>query len=370
MSSERTTAVIGAPAEEARAKVGREEAAAALEKRTRSHVRTRVVRTVGLIAALGVLVVCIGLSVSVGAKPIPLSTVWDALWNNDGSYDHSVIFELRVPRAVLGVFVGAALGLAGALMQGLTRNPLAEPGILGVNSGAAAAVVFAIYVFGVTSPSSYVWFAFLGAAVASVAVYALGSRGRSQATPVRLALAGTAIAAVLQGLVYTVIALDDFVFDRIRFWQVGSLVGRDLELFLRVWPFLLAGMVIALALAPALNTIALGDDLASALGARLNRTRTLAALAIVLLCGSATATAGPIWFVGLTVPHIARAIVGPDQRWLLPYSAVLAAILLTAADTLGRVVLPNGELEVGIITALVGAPVFIALVRRKRMAQL
>lgn len=353
-----------------RAAPGREEAAQALDRRTRAHARVHTARALGLLAAVGVLVLCTGLSVSVGAKPIPLGTVWDALFANDGSYDHSVIVELRIPRAVLGVFVGAALGLSGALMQGLTRNPLAEPGILGVNSGAAAAVVAAIYVFGLTSPNAYVWFAFLGAAAASAAVYALGSRGRSQATPVRLALAGTAVAAVLQGLVYTVIVLDDFVFDRIRFWQVGSLVGRDLELFSRIWPFLVAGVVIALLLGPALNTVALGDDLAAALGARINRTRLLAAVAIVLMCGAATATAGPIWFVGLTVPHVARTITGPDQRWLLPYSAVLAAILLTAADTLGRVVLPNGELEVGIITALVGAPVFIALVRRTRMAQL
>ncbi|MDA2805209.1 FecCD family ABC transporter permease [Nocardiopsis suaedae] len=353
-----------------RAAADREEAVQALDRRTRAHTRVHTARALGLLAAVGVLVLCAGLSVSVGAKSIPLGTVWDALFSNDGSYDHSVIVELRIPRAVLGVFVGAALGLSGALMQGLTRNPLAEPGILGVNSGAAAAIVTAIYVFGLTSPNAYVWFAFLGAALASVAVYALGSRGRSQATPVRLALAGTAVAAVLQGLVYTVIVLDDFVFDRIRFWQVGSLVGRDLELFSRIWPFLAAGVVIALLLAPALNTVALGDDLASALGARINRTRLLAAVAIVLMCGAATATAGPIWFVGLTVPHVARAITGPDQRWLLPYSAVLAAILLTAADTLGRVVLPSGELEVGIITALVGAPVFIALVRRTRMAQL
>ncbi|WP_460857658.1 FecCD family ABC transporter permease [Nocardiopsis coralliicola] len=350
--------------------MGRDEAAAELDRRTSSQARTRILRWTGLAALLGVLVLCIGLSIAVGAKPIPLGTVWDALWNNNGSYDHSVIHELRLPRAVLGVFVGAALGLAGALMQGLTRNPLAEPGILGVNSGAAAAVVVAIFVFGISSPTSYVWFAFIGAGLASVAVYALGSRGRSQATPVRLALAGTAIAAVLQGLVYMVIVIDDFVFDRIRFWQVGSLAGRDLELFARIWPFLVAGIVIALLLAPSLNAVALGDDLAAALGARLNRTRALAAVAIVLLCGAATATAGPIWFVGLIVPHVARALTGPDQRWLLPYAAVLAAVLLTAADTAGRVVLPHGELEVGIITALIGAPVFIALVRRKRMAQL
>lgn len=334
------------------------------------HTRVHLLRAAGLLAALGLLLLCILLSIGVGAKPILVSTVWDALWNYQGTYDHSVIFELRLPRTVLGVFVGAALGLAGALMQALTRNPLAEPGILGINSGAAAAVVIAIFVFGMTSADAYVWFAFLGAAFAALVVYALGSGGRSGATPVRLALAGTAVGAVLQGLVYCVIVLDDFVFDQVRFWRVGSLVGRDLDIFVKVWPFLIAGIVIALLLGPALNAVALGDDLAAALGARINRTRAVSALAIVVLCGGATAAAGPIWFVGLVVPHVARAIVGPDQRWLLPYSAVFAAILLTGADTLGRVVLPTGELEVGIITALVGAPVFIALVRRKRMAQL
>lgn len=330
----------------------------------------RLLRPIGLLAVLGVLALCVLLSIAVGAKSIPPLTVWQALFSYDGSYDHSVVRELRLPRTVLGVFVGAALGLAGALMQALTRNPLAEPGLLGVNSGAAAAVVVAIFAFGVTSPQGYVWFAFAGAGGAALLVYFLGSRGRSTATPVRLALAGTAVAAVLQGLVYGVIVLNDFVFDRIRFWQVGSLVGRDLEIFLKVWPFLLAGVAVALMLAPALNTVALGEDLATALGARLQRTRLLAAASIVLLCGAATAAAGPIWFVGLVVPHVARAIAGPDQRWVLPYSALLAAVLLTGADTLGRVVLPNGELEVGIITALVGAPMFIALVRRKRIAQL
>lgn len=345
-------------------------AATAMRRRTSAHARVHLLRAGGLLAAVGILLLCVLLSVSVGAKSIPLGTVWDALWNFNGSYDQSVIFELRLPRTVLGVFVGMALGLAGALMQALTRNPLADPGILGINAGAAAAVVVAVFVFGLTGVSAYVWFAFAGAALSAVAVYFLGSRGRGGATPIRLALAGTAIAAVLIGLVHGVIVLNNFVFDQIRFWQVGSLVGRDLGIFVKILPFLLVGIAIALCLGPALNAVALGEDLASALGAHINRTRIVSAVAIVLLCGGATAAAGPIGFVGLTVPHVARAITGPDQRWVLPYSAVLAAILLTGADTLGRVVLPNGELEVGIITALIGAPVFIALVRRTRMAQL
>lgn len=345
-------------------------AATALDRRTDATARIHLLRTIGLSALLAGLAVCVLFSIAVGAKAIPLGTVLDALFNPDGSYNASVVWELRLPRTVLGIFVGAALGLAGALMQALTRNPIAEPGILGVNSGAAAAVVTAIFVFGMTGVDAYVWFAFVGAAIAAVLVYALGSRGRSGATPVRLALAGTAIAAVLQGFVYGITVLNEFVFDQIRFWQVGSLVGRDIEIFVRIWPFLIAGILLALTLGPALNAVALGEDLAAALGARVNRTRALVALAIVLLCGGATAAAGPIWFVGLIVPHVARTFTGPDQRWLLPYAAAIGAVLLTLADTAGRVITSGGELEVGIVTALIGAPVFIYLVRRRRMAQL
>ncbi|WP_243742609.1 FecCD family ABC transporter permease [Actinorugispora endophytica] len=326
-------------------------------------------RAVGLLLALGLLALLALLSVAVGAASIPVGTVWDALWRFDGSYDHTVVMELRVPRTVLGVAVGAALGLAGALMQALVRNPLADPGLLGVNMGATAAVVAAVFVFGLTDPGVYVWFSFAGAALTAALVYFLGTRGRTGATPVRLALAGTAVGAVLLGLVNAVITVNEFVFDELRFWQVGSLAGRDLEVLAQVAPFLLAGIAVSLFLGPALNAVALGEDLAAALGANINRIRLLTALAVVLLCGAATAAAGPIAFVGLAVPHVARLVTGPDQRWVLPYSAVLAAVLLVGADTLGRVVLPSGELEVGIITAFVGAPVFIALVRRTRAAQ-
>lgn len=335
----------------------------------RSTPTRRLLRPGGLLVALGALVLCTLLSITIGSKPIPAIDVWKALAHYDGTYDHDVIRTLRVPRTIIGVFVGAALGLAGALMQALTRNPLAEPGILGINSGAAAAVVLTTFIIGTTGPQ-LVWPAFIGAALASIAVYALGSRGHAAATPVRLALAGTALAAVLQGLIHGVIVLNDFVFDHIRFWQVGSLVGRDLDIFWQVAPFLTLGIVISLCLGPSLNALALGDQLAAGLGARISLVRATTALAIILLCGAATAAAGPIWFVGLVIPHIARLITGPDQRWLLPWSAVLGALLLTTADIAGRVVLPSSELEVGIITAFIGAPVFIALVRSRKMAQL
>jgi iron complex transport system permease protein len=327
-------------------------------------------RVLGLPLAAAGLAIVVVLSISVGAKGIPVGDVLDGLLRDDGSESAAIVRELRVPRTLVGLAVGVALGIAGALMQALTRNPLADPGLLGVEAGAAAAIVVAIAWLGLSEPSAYVWFAFVGAAVASVVVYVLGSRGRAGATPVRLALAGTAIAAALTAFTYGVTLLDPEAFDEFRFWNVGSLVGRDLTILRDVGPFLLAGLVLALALARPLNALALGDDSGRALGAHIGRTRALGALAITLLYGAATAVAGPIASVGLTIPHVARAIVGPDQRWVLAYSLLLAPILLVGADVIGRVVVRPGELEVGIITALVGAPVFIALVRRTRIAQL
>jgi iron complex transport system permease protein len=327
-------------------------------------------RATGLpLAAAVLLAVCV-LSIAVGAKGIPLGDAADGLLRDDGSESAAIVRELRVPRTLVGLSVGVALGIAGALMQALTRNPLADPGLLGVEAGASAAVVVAIGWLGLSEPRAYVWFAFLGAALASVVVYVLGSRGREGATPVRLALAGTAVAAALTAFTYGVTLLDPQAFDEFRFWQVGSLVGRDMEILGQVGPFLLAGLVIALALARPLNALALGEDAGRALGARVGRTRALGAVAITLLCGGATAVAGPIVFVGLMIPHVARAIAGPDQRWVLAYSLLLAPILLIGADVIGRMVVRPGELEVGIITAFVGAPVFIALVRRARIAQL
>jgi iron complex transport system permease protein len=327
-------------------------------------------RALWLAVAVAVLVLVALLSVAVGAKSIPPGTVLHELFRFDGSEDGVIIRSLRIPRTVLGLSVGAALGLAGALMQALTRNPLADPGLLGVNAGAAAAVVTAVGVLHLTSPSGYVWFALVGAGGAAVLVYLLGTRGRGSATPVRLALAGTAVTAALGAFVSGLTLLDQKTFDRYRFWSVGAFAGRDLSVLYRVGPFLLAGTAIALSLARPLNALALGDDAGRALGAHLNRTRALGVLAVTLLCGAATAAAGPIGFVGLTVPHVARAVTGPDQRWLLPFSAVLAPILVLGADVIGRLVARPGEVEVGIVTAFLGAPVFIALVRRRRIAAL
>lgn len=327
-------------------------------------------RVFGLTLLLVALVVCCLLSVSVGAKPIPLGVVWDALLTPNGSTDHIVVRALRIPRTVLGLVVGAALGLAGALIQGHTRNPLADPGILGINAGAAFLVVIGIYVFGVTDPLGYVWFAFVGAAVASVAVFVLGSIGRGGPTPVTLALAGSAISALLAALTSAVILIDVATLDAYRFWAVGSLAGRDGEVLTNVAWFLAAGAVIALAGAPALNALSLGDDVARALGHSVRRTRVSGIVAVTLLAGGATAACGPIAFVGLVVPHVVRTFTGPDYRWLLPASALSGSVLILVGDVLGRVLVRPGELQVGIVLALVGAPFFIHLVRRRKMVHI
>jgi iron complex transport system permease protein len=328
-----------------------------------------VVRVVGLLAALALLGVVILLSVAVGATSIPLSNSWQLLWHDDGSTQAAIIHDLRIPRTLIGLMVGAALGLSGGLMQALTLNPLAEPGLLGVNLGASTGVVTALAFFGVTTFNGYIWFAFAGAGITSVAVFVLGSTGRS-ANPERQVLAGVAITAVLGSFVYGVLVTDPEAFDRYRFWDVGSLSDLTVSAGWKVLPFMVVGIVLALGLAPALNALAMGEETGRALGAHILRTRVLGMLAVTLLCGAATAVTGPIWFVGLAVPHIARMITGPDQRWVLLYSMVLAPALLVSADVLGRVVVAPSELEAGIVTAFLGAPVFILLARRRRMADL
>ncbi|MFE9683471.1 FecCD family ABC transporter permease [Streptomyces sp. NPDC006285] len=327
----------------------------------------RAVRVAGLFLSLAVLVIVAVASIAIGAKELSLEQVWHGLFEDSGAYGDVVVGE-RLSRTVLGLLVGAVLGLAGAVLQALTRNPLADPGLLGINAGASAAVVTAISFFGVTSLSGYVWFAFGGAAAVGVLVYVLGgSRG---ATPVRLALAGTAISAALYGYLQAVMIMDEAALGTMRFWTVGSLASATSSTIWQVLPFLAAGTVLALALARPLNAMAMGDDTARALGAHLNRTRALSMAAATVLCGAATAACGPIVFVGLMVPHVVRSFTGPDLRWILPYATVLSPVLLLGADVVGRMVARPAELQVGIVTAILGGPVFIFLVRRRRTAQL
>ena len=334
-----------------------------------SGSRTRQVVGLGVMAAA--LLVAVLASLSTGAKPIPVSTVVDAFWSFDPSAtDHLIVRELRLWRTVVGMGVGSALAVAGALMQGVTRNPLADPGLLGVNAGASFAVVLAIWALGLQSLLGLVWFAFGGAALATALVLALGSMGRGGANPVRLVLAGVALAALLGSLTASVTLLDQAVLDRFRFWAVGSLSGLDSTVVFQILPFLAVGMLIALALSRQLNALALGEEVARSLGIGLGRVRFWAVVAVTLLCGAAVAACGPIGFVGLVVPHAARVVSGADQRWLIPACALLGPTLLLVCDTVGRIIARPAEVQVGITTAAIGGVVFVAVVRRVRMAQL
>jgi iron complex transport system permease protein len=323
-----------------------------------------------LLVLLLLLAAATAASLAVGARAIPLEQVWAAIWQPTGSADDVVVRSLRAPRTVLGIGVGVALGVAGALMQGHTRNPLADPGLLGVSAGAAFLVVVGIHVGGVTSPSGYVWFAFAGAFAASVLVFLLGSLGRGGPTPVTLALAGVAVSAFLGALTSAVVLADGATLDAFRFWAVGALAGRDAAVAGQVAPFLAVGLLLALANAPALNLLVLGEDVARGLGQSLAVARWTGLVAITLLTGAAVAACGPVGFVGLVVPHVARHVTGPDHRWLLPAAGLAGAVLLLVADVVGRVVVRPGELQVGIVLGLLGAPFFVALVRRRRLASL
>ncbi|WP_055048710.1 FecCD family ABC transporter permease [Devosia sp. A16] len=323
-----------------------------------------------VLLALGLVVVLV-FSITVGARPIALGDIWYALTAFDGTQtNHKIILDLRLPRTLVGLLVGAALGLSGAILQGATRNPLADPGILGINAGATLCVVLGISVFGITQLSGYVWLAFLGAGGAMLVVYLVASLGREGATPMKLALAGAAVTAALTSVTSAILITNVETLDQIRFWQVGALTGRTTDILLQVAPFILAGIMLALLTSRILDGLALGDDVARGLGLKVQRGRTMVGVAAVILAGAATAAAGPIAFVGLTVPHLARAFTGPNYRWILPYSMLLAPILLLGADIIGRIIVPPGELQVGIVTAALGAPFFIALVRRRKLAEL
>lgn len=326
-------------------------------------------RLLWLGVALAALTLACLASIAFGARVVGWGEIVTAL-SGDGVGIAEAAVVKRIPRTVLGLLVGAALGLSGALMQGVTRNPLADPGILGVTNGAALAVVAGIAFCSLTSPAAFVWVAILGAAVAAVLVYAIGSLGRGGATPLKLALAGAASAAAFSSLVSAILLPRAEVMNSFRFWQIGGVGGGSYTSIALVAPFLIAGAVIGLGSARGLNALALGDDVAAGFGERVAVTRLVAAAGGVLLCGAATAVAGPIAFVGLVVPHVCRLVIGLDHRWLLPFCALAGAGLLVVSDVIGRVVARPAEVDVGIITALVGAPVFIWIVRRQKVREL
>ncbi|MFI8906718.1 FecCD family ABC transporter permease [Streptomyces albidoflavus] len=327
------------------------------------------VRTLWLLAALLVLAAVMAASLAYGSRDVPWADVQAAIGGADGTLGEAAAAK-RIPRTLLAVVIGAALALSGAVMQGVTRNPLADPGILGVNMGASLAVVTGVAFFGLTSPTSYIWVAIVGAAASALFVYTVGTLGRGGATPLKLALAGAATSAAFASLVSAVVLPRNDIAGSFRLWQIGGVGGASYERIGQVLPFLVAGFLLCLLSARALNSLALGDELAAGLGERVALVRAVAALGAVLLCGAATAVAGPIAFVGLVVPHTCRLLVGVDHRWLLPLSLLLGAVLLTAADVVGRVVARPSEIDVGIVTALIGAPFFIYIVRRQKVRAL
>lgn len=324
----------------------------------------------GLLVLFGVLVLVAFVSITLGSRAVTLSTVVQAFVDYDpASTSQTVVREMRVPRTLLGVLAGAALGASGAILQGVTRNPLADPGIMGINAGAAALIVTGVLVLGVGSAVS-LWLAFLGAGAAMVVVYGIASLGREGATAVKLALAGAAVTAGLTSYTSGVVMTHIEALDQLRFWQVGSLAGRYGPVLARTAPFLLLGLLVALLVGRLLNGLALGEDVARGLGQRVGWARALMFVTVAVLCGAATAACGPIVFVGLVVPHLARLVCGPDYRWVMAYSVLLAPVLLLGADVLGRVLGSPGEVQVGVVLGVLGAPAFIALVRFRDLAEL
>ncbi|MBU9856244.1 Fe(3+)-siderophore ABC transporter permease [Rahnella bonaserana] len=316
-----------------------------------------------LLFALLLLCLMMALSLALGEKSLSFSTVMSALNGQCTGADCVIVTDARVPRTFAGLLAGMALGLSGALMQILTRNPLADPGILGVNAGAAFAVVIGIAFFGATGVGSYLWFAFAGALLATLLVAMIGALGRGKLDPVRLTLAGVALGAVLEGLSSGISLLNPTVYDQLRFWQAGTLDIRNIAVIKTITPPVMLAVVLSLLMTRSLNNLSMGSELATALGTKIATTQLLGLLAITLLCGSATAAVGPIAFVGLMVPHMARWICRADPRWILPWTLVLTPTLLLAADIAGRF-LVTGELRVSVVVAFIGAPVLIFLVRR------
>lgn len=334
--------------------------------------RRRASSRVGaLVVALLVLAAAVLASLAIGSRPVPPLAVWHALTGGSvPAADAAAVVDLRLPRTVVGLLVGAALGAAGAVIQAVTRNPLADPGVLGVTSGAGFFVALSIAFLGVTAPAGYLWFALTGAAVTTVAVFAIGSLGTGGPRPEQLLLAGMALSAVLAGVVSAIRLSDPRRFEALQVWEAGTLRDANWHVVLPALPFLVAGILLALVIGGPLNLLALGDDRATALGSSVIRTRITAIAAITLLAGGATALAGPIAFIGLMIPHVARRVMGPDQRWIVALSLLAAPVLLLAADVAARLVAWPGEVPVGVVTAFLGAPVLIGLVRRGRLGAL
>lgn len=323
-----------------------------------------------IILCLALLSIMAIFSISLGAKSIAFTKVIDVLLGNAPDSLEATIILQRIPRTVFGILAGGALGISGALMQSITRNPIADPSILGVNTGASLFVVAGIAFFNITVAYQYIWLAIIGAGVTAVFVYSVASMGKDGATPLKLALSGSAVSIVLGSLVSTIMLPNNRVMEAFRFWQVGSIGSATWENIMLISPFLIVGFIISMFISGYLNNLALGDEAATALGTNVVMTRTIGALSSVLLCGATTALAGPIGFVGLIIPHIIRLIFGSEMSKMLPLSFLGSAILMLISDIIGRIISLPGETEVGIVTAVLGAPVFILAIRKGRVKSL
>lgn len=326
-------------------------------------------RVFGLFISLLALAAAVMCSIAFGVTNIPLHQVWESFTHFNGSNEHLIILTARLPRALIALAVGASLAVAGALMQVITRNPIASPSTLGVNSGAAFFIIMSAGWLGISGLQSLTWVALIGAAVRGGIVFFLGSIGRDGMTPVKITLAGASIAAFFHSLTQGLMLSDGKMFDQVLVWLVGSVAGRDLNQLAAVWPYMTVGMLAALLLGRHLNALSMGDDIAQSLGQKTALIKLLAAAAVILLAGGSVAAAGPIAFVGIIIPHIVRYLIGNDYRWILPYSAVLGALLLVTADLGSRYIAMPKEVPVGVMTAIIGVPFFVYIARKGRRAQ-
>lgn len=328
----------------------------------RLHNKNR--KIAGLVLGVIVLLIVNFLSLVLGYTDLTINTVIDAFNNFDGSNEHIIIQDVRLPRALIATVVGASLAIAGALLQALTRNPLASPDILGFNAGASFFIVIALMLFSITSLQATTWIAFFGATVAGLLVYFLGSIGRDGMTPIKMTLSGAAIAALFGSLTQGLLVMDESALDQVLFWMSGSVQGRKLEILLSVLPYIVVGIIIALTIANKINILTMGDDVAKGLGQRTGFVKLTAGISVILLAGGSVAIAGPIGFIGIVVPHVVRTFIGNDYRWIIPYCGILGGIFLVIADIGARYLLMPEEVPVGIMTALVGIPFFIYIARK------
>jgi iron complex transport system permease protein len=316
------------------------------------------------IGTILILVLCIGMSIVYGYTDTSWKTALEAFTNPTQSTEHLVLQTIRLPRALIAAAVGASLAISGVLMQTLTKNPLASPGIFGINAGGGFMVVLAVTLFGVSDLQTFTWLSFFGAAIAAFGVFAISAAGNNGLTPMKMTLAGAAITAMFSSFTQGLLVLDESALEQVLFWLAGSVQGRSLDILSGVFPYILIGWTGALILAGKMNILAMGEDVAKGLGLKTNLIKFLALLIVVLLAGGSVAIAGPIGFIGIVIPHLARKVIGVDHKWLIPYAGLLGAILLLTADIAARYIIMPQEVPVGVMTAVIGAPFFVYVARK------